>query len=165
MKLSDFTCINNNVDLDDYLKLYKYVIDNMKNKEWLGTFTKEEIKDILSLGGKIWLYYDEEILVCSMFYIPSNQKTLDKRKINTKSSVTASLGPIMVSPNYIGNKLMSQMLEVFNDYCKSIGMKYIFTKAHSNNIYSINNMYKDNYELIESYTNERGQMSAFLKKL
>ena len=165
MEFKKLKCIHNNVDLDDYLKLYKYVKDNMNNPEWLGIFTKEEIQDILSIGGKIWLYYDNENLVCSMFYIPSNQKTLDKRHINTKESVTASLGPIMVSPDYIGNGFMKEMLKVFNDYCKSINMQYIFTKASSDNIYSINNLYKDGYELIEEYINERGKMSALLKKL
>ena len=29
MKLSDLYCINENVDLDDYLNLYKYVKDNI----------------------------------------------------------------------------------------------------------------------------------------
>jgi len=57
------------------------------------------------------------------------------------------------------------MLEVFNDYNKIIGMKYIFTKAHSDNLYSLKNLYKDNYELVESYTNERGRMIALLKTL
>ena len=71
----------------------------------------------------------------------------------------------MVSPDYIGNGYMLKMLEVFNEYCISIGMKYIFTKAHSENLYSINNMYKDGYKLVDEYENERGRMSAFLKSL
>ena len=44
-------------------------------------------------------------------------------------------------------------------------MKYIFTKAHSDNLYSINNIYKDGYKLACEYENERGKMSAFIKKL
>lgn len=43
MKISDLYCVNENVNLDDYLKLYKYVKDNMENPSWLGDFTKEEI--------------------------------------------------------------------------------------------------------------------------
>ena len=50
-------------------------------------------------------------------------------------------------------------------YCISIGNKYIFTKAHSDNLFSINNLYKNGYELKDEYENERGRMSAFLKKL
>lgn len=69
MKLNNLICISSNVSLTDYLNLYKYVRDNMLHPEWLGTFTKEEIIDILNHDGKIWLYYDKTTPVCSMFYI------------------------------------------------------------------------------------------------
>ena len=165
MSFNKLKCVDKNVDLNDYLKLYTYVRENMKYPEWLGTFSISEIKDILSRGGKIWLYYDNECLVCSMFYIPSNQKSLNKRHINTLESETGSLGPIMVSPDYVGNGYMLKMLAEFNEYCISMGLKYIFTKAHSENLYSINNMYKDGYILVDEYENKRGKMSAFLKTL
>ena len=79
MNFIKLKCVNQNVDLNDYLKLYTYVKENMQHPEWLGTFSMNEIEDILLPGGKIWLYYDNEHLVCSMFYIPSNQKVLNKR--------------------------------------------------------------------------------------
>ena len=50
----------------------------MEHKEWLGTFERDEIVDILQNGGKIWLYYDNENLVCSMFYIPATEKELEE---------------------------------------------------------------------------------------
>ena len=165
MSFTKLKCVSQNVDLNDYLKLYTYVRKNMRHPEWLGTFSMNEIKDILLQGGKIWLYYDNDRLACSMFYIPSNQKTLNKRNINALEKETASLGPIMVSPDYIGNGFMLKMLETFNEYCISIGSKYIFTKAHSDNLFSINNLYKNGYELKDEYENERGRMSAFLKEL
>ena len=59
----------------------------------------------------------------------------------------------------------SATTEAENAYMEEIGMKYVFTKAHSDNLYSINNMYKDGYELVDEWLNERGPMSAFLKKL
>lgn len=165
MNFNKLVCISDNINLNHYMKLYKYVQDNMDNPEWLGIFTKKEIKEILNNDGKIWLYYDNKNLVCSMIYISVSQKTLDKRKANVLAEETAALGPIMVSPDYIGNRFMSRMLEVFNEYCLSIGKKYVFTKANSNNIYSINNMYKDGYKLIEEHIDESGKISVFLKKL
>ena len=165
MTFENLKCIEENVNINDYLQLYTYVRENMPNPEWLGTFSDEEIKEILSMGGKIWLYYDNEYLVCSMFYIPSNQKSLNKRNISVSEKETGSLGPIMVSPDYVGKGYMLKMLKVFNEYCNSIGIKYIFTKAHSQNLYSINNMYKDGYVLVDEYDNERGKMFALLKTL
>ena len=165
MNLEDLKCIENNINLDEYLKHYKYVRDNMEHPEWLGTFEKNEVEDILATGGKIWMYYNptNNDVVCSVFYIPPKNKSLRKHNIETDEKETGSLGPIMVSPNYVGNGLQLKMMKVFNDYVKSLGQKYIFTKAHSDNIYSIHNILKDGYKLVHEYENERGPMSAFFK--
>ena len=74
MKLTDLKEVSDSVNLDEYLYLYNYVRDNMEHPEWLGTFTLEEIKKILSNDGKIWIYYDKDIPVCSVFYIPASNK-------------------------------------------------------------------------------------------
>lgn len=100
--INKLKCVSDNVNLDDYLYLYKYVRDNMEHPEWLGTFTREEIIDILNNGGKIWLYYDNDNLVCSMFYIPIKTKTLIKHNVSYSESEVGSLGPIVVSPDYVG---------------------------------------------------------------
>lgn len=163
MEFKNLKCVSTDVNLDDYLRLYDYVRNNMANPEWLGTFEKNEILDILHNGGKIWLYYCSNKPVCSMFYIPSNNKTLQKHNILHDETIVGSLGPIMVSPDYIGNGYQSKMMIELERYCKVIGKKYIFTKAHSDNIYSINNMLKNGYVLVNNWENERGSMSAFIK--
>lgn len=161
--LENLKCICENVNLEDYLSLYKYVRDNMEHPEWLGTFEKEEIVDILNNGGKIWLYYDNDVLVCSMFYIPVKEKTLRKHNVNYDESEVGSLGPIMVSPDYVGKGYQSGMMEVLDNYVRSIGKKYIFTKVCSDNIYSINNMFKNNYQVVDIYDSERGKDEALIK--
>ena len=163
MKLNDLKEISTNVNLNDYLYLYNYVRDNMEHPEWLGTFTKEEIVDILNIGGKIWLYSNDLDLVCSCFYIPASNKSLRKHNIEYDEEVTGSLGPIMVRKEYVGNGLQNDMMKVINSYSKSIGKIHMFTKAHSNNIYSIRNILKDGYIIIDEYENERGPMTAFIK--
>ena len=163
MKLSDFKEISDNINLDEYLYLYNYVRDNMDHPEWLGTFTKDEIKEILNNGGKIWMYYDNDIPVCSVFYIPTSNKSLKKHNIDYDEKITGSLGPIMVRKEYIGNGLQTAMHQVINKYVKSIGKTHMFTKAHSDNIYSIRNILKDGYKIIDKYENERGPMTAFVK--
>lgn len=163
--LEKFNCVNKKVNLEDYLKLYKYVRDSMIHPEWLGTFTKEEIEDILSNEGKIWLYYDNENLVCSMFYIPINMKTLLKHNVNLDENLVGSLGPIMVSPDYVGYGLQREMMDLLDNYCKSINKKYIFTKVCTVNIYSLNNMLKNNFKVVDEYLNERGKNTALIKEL
>ena len=163
MKLNDLKEISDNVNLDEYLSLYNYVRDNMEHPEWLGTFTLDEIKKILSIGRKIWMYYDKDIPVCSVFYIPTSNKSLKKHNVEYDESITGSLGPIMVRKEYVGNGLQSAMQKVLNEYVKSIGKIHFFTKAHSDNIYSIRNILKDGYKVIDEYENERGKMTAFVK--
>ncbi len=163
MKLTDLKEVSNNVNIDEYLSLYKYVRDNMEHPEWLGIFTYNEIEEILNIGGKIWMYYDKNIPVCSVFYIPVSNKSLRKHNINYDAKVTGSLGPIMVRKEYVGNGLQTAMMEVLNNYAKSICKDYMFTKAHSDNIYSIRNILKDGYNIVDEYKTERGPMTAFIK--
>ena len=163
MKLTDLREVSENINIDEYLKLYDYVRDNMEHKEWLGTFTKMEIDDILSLGGKIWMYYDGDTPVCSAFYIPVFKRVLEKYKIDADAESTGSLGPMMVSKEYVGNGLQKQMMDVLNDYAKSIGKTHMFTKAHSDNIYSINNILKDGYKKVYDYESDRGPTTVFFK--
>ena len=163
MKLADFREVSNDVNITEYLWLYNYVRDNMEHPEWLGTFSLDDIRELLNIGGKIWMYYDKNIPVCSMFYIPSSNKSLRKHNIKYDESITGSLGPIMVRKEYVGNGLQTAMLQVLNNYIKTIGKKHLFTKAHSDNIYSIRNLLKDGYKIIDEYENERGSMIAFVK--
>ena len=135
----------------------------MEHPEWLGTFTKDEIIEILGIGGKIWMYYDGDIPVCSVFYIPTSNKSLRKHNVEYDEKDTGSLGPIMVSKEYVGNGLQSSMLEVLDKYVESIGKTHMFTKAHSDNIYSIRNILKNGYKVVDKYENERGRMTAFAK--
>ncbi len=67
MNFLDLKCINDDVNLTDYLKLYDNVRSKMPNPLWLKPFELNEIKEILANGGKIWLYYDNEILYVQCF--------------------------------------------------------------------------------------------------
>ena len=163
--IENLKCVNENVNLDDYLKLYKYVRDNMEHPEWLGTFSRDEIIEILNGGGKIWLYYDNSNLVCSMFYIPSSKKSLVKHNVNYNEELVGSLGPIMVSPDYVGHGYQIKMMNILDEYCRSINKKYIFTKVCSDNLYSLNNMLKDNYKVVDEYESERGMDTALIKEI
>ena len=69
----------------------------------------------------------------------------------------------MVSKEYVGNHLQQQMMEVMDEYVKSIGKTHMFTKAHSDNIYSINNILMNGYKVVHKYESDRGPTTAFAK--
>lgn len=157
MKINEFNCISEHNNIDEYLEFYKYVKSNMKEPSWLGEFSLNELKNILNNEGKLFNFYDNDIIVCSMLYIPSNNKTLEKHNLKYDEKLVGSCSPIMVNPKYVGNKFQKQMLELLDKYCKSIGKRYIFTKVHPDNIYSINNFVSNGYEFVETYKTSSGE--------
>lgn len=166
MKINEFNCISEHNNIDEYLEFYKYVKSNMKEPSWLGEFSLNELKNILNNEGKLFNFYDNNIIVCSMLYIPSNNKTLEKYNLKYDEKLVGSCGPIMVNPKYVGNKLQKQMLELLDKYCKSIGKRYIFTKVHPDNIYSINNFVSNGYKFVETYKTSSGEpRSVYFKEI
>ena len=166
MKINEFNCISEHNNIDEYLEFYKYVKSNMKEPSWLGEFSLNELKNILNNEGKIFNFYDNNIIVCSMLYIPSNNKTLEKHNLKYDEKLVGSCGPIMVNPKYVGNKFQKQMLELLDKYCKNIGKRYIFTKVHPDNIYSINNFISDGYKFVETYKTSSGESrSVYFKEI
>ena len=166
MKINEFNCISEHNDIDEYLEFYKYVKSNMKEPSWLGEFSLNELKNILNNEGKLFNFYDNNTIVCSMLYIPSNNKTLKKHNLKYDEKLVGSCGPIMVNPKYVGNKFQKQMLELLDKYCKSIGKRYIFTKVHPDNIYSINNFVSDGYKFVETYKTSSGEpRSVYFKEI
>ena len=166
MKINEFNCISEHNNIDEYLEFYKYVKSNMKEPSWLGEFSLNELKNILNNEGKLFNFYDNNIIVCSMLYIPSNNKTLKKHNLKYDEDLVGSCGPIMVNPEYVGNKFQKQMLELLDKYCKNIGKIYIFTKVHPDNIYSINNFISDGYKFVETYKTSSGELrSVYFKEI
>ena len=166
MKINEFNCISEDNNIDKYLEFYKYVKSNMKEPSWLGEFSLNELKNILNNEGKLFNFFDNNIIVCSMLYIPSNDKTLKKHNLKYDEKLVGSCGPIMVNPKYVGNKFQKQMLELLDKYCKSIGKRYIFTKVHPDNIYSINNFVSDGYKFVETYKTSSGEpRSVYFKEI
>lgn len=166
MKINEFNCISEHNNIDEYLEFYKYVKSNMKEPSWLGEFSLNELKNILNNEGKLFNFYDNNIIVCSMLYIPSNNKTLEKHNLKYDEKLVGSCGPIMVNPKYVGNKFQKQMLELLDKYCKSIGKRYIFTKVHPDNIYSINNFISEGYKFVETYKTSSGESrSVYFKEI
>ena len=57
------------------------------------------------------------------------------------------------------------MKEELESYCKCNNYKYIFTKLHSDNKYSLLNMLKFGFKVTNEYTNERGKNSTLIKDI
>ena len=165
MKLNDLRCVNEEINIDEYINFRELVKNNMDYPEWLGDFSKEELINMQNDNSKIWIYYFNDEPVCSMMMIPSTEKSLNKFEIDLKYKEVVDYGPMFVNPKYVGNGLQYQMLKELNNYCEILGYKYAVSTIHPDNIYSINNLMKDNFVKIDQKNFKRGIRNIYLKCL
>ena len=164
MKLKELKCINENINLDEYIEFRERVKQNMEHPEWLGDFSKEDLKNMLNNNSKIWIYYLNNKPVCSMMLIPSDEKALQKFEVTLNYQEVVDYGPMFVDPEFVGNRLQFQMLEELDKYCINLGYKYAIGTVHPDNIYSIRNILKDEFEYKSTKEFKRGVRNIYLKK-
>lgn len=164
MKLEQLKCIDKDINIDEYFKFKKLVKNNMKHPDWLRDYTKEDIENQLKNGAKIWIYYDEIVPVCSMMMSPSTKEDMLEVGIKINHEQVAFYRSMFVNPKYVGNKLQYQMLLKLDEYCKKIGYGYCVGTVHPDNIYSINNIVKNDFKLVNIKTIKSGIRNIYLKK-
>ncbi len=165
-KLNEFTCVNEGIDLDKYIEFREDVRSKMEEPSWLGEIPKIGLEEMLSMGSKIYVYYDGEIPVCTWMFIPAGDdanEDLDIEGIDYKKM--ADIGPMFVNFDYLGHGLQKQMLEEFDEYLKSIDYKYVMTTVHPDNIYCRRNMENYSMELKGQKTFKRGLRNIYFKEL
>ena len=165
MKLEDLVCISDNVNLDEYIEFREEVKTHMEHPEWLGDFAKEDLIELLNRGSKIWVYYDNNIPVCSMMIIPAREKDIIKFGLSIDCSKTMDYGPMFVNYDYLGNRLQYQMLLIEDNYLKSNNYQYAVSTIHPDNYFSINNFLKDDFKLIDTKEFKRGIRNIYFKEL
>lgn len=164
INIKDLTAVEK-INIDQYIKFREQVKEKMNCPEWLGDFTKEDIELLLQKDSKIWVYYSKEIPICSMMIIPSTKKSLAKFDLNYSEQEVIDYGPMFVNPDFIGNNLQYQMLRKLDGISKKHGYKYAVVTVHPDNIYSIRNLERDNFKLMNTKNFERGIRRIYLKEL
>ncbi len=165
MKLNDLKCVNDSIKLDEYISFRELVKQNMEYPEWLGDFSKSDLEYMLNNDSKIWIYYDNDIPVCSMMLIPSDEDALKKFGLDLNYREVTDYGPMFVNPKYVGNKLQYQMILELDKYSKMLGYKYAVGTIHPDNKYSINNLVEVGFELKGTKNFKRGIRNVYWKKL
>lgn len=165
MKLNDLNYVNDKIDVDKYIEYRENVKKEMKEPDWLGDFSKDDILYMLDNNSKIWMYFKDEEFICSMMLIPSTKKDLDKFGIDLDFNEVVDYGPMFVNSKYVGNSLQYQMLKELDEYSSNRGYKYAISTVHPNNIYSINNLIRDGFELVGNRIFTRGERNIYYKKL
>lgn len=162
MRLDNYKCIGGkDINVDEYIKYYEMIKSTMTNPEWLGDFDKKSILSLISNGANIWMYFDEDIFVSSIMYIPgdSDMNTICSLEENIP---TCECGPLFVNPDYRGLGLQKEMLNILEDYSEC---NYVITTVHPNNEYCINNFIGSDYEFVKTCHFKRGPRNIYIKKI
>lgn len=166
MRLSELNVQCSNIDLDKYIEFRESVRIRMEHPEWLGEISKEELENMLSIGGKIWIYSNGDIPICSWMFIPAGEDAKDDLEIDgIDYNLMGDIGPVFVNFDYLGNGLMYQMLLEYDKYLESIGYKYVMTTVHPDNIFSSRNMVKNGMKRVSQKTFKRGIRDIYFKEL
>ena len=165
IQLEKLKNIKENIDLDVYIKFRESVKSSMPYPDWLGDFTKEELSIMIEKGTTIWMFYSKTIPVCSMMLIPSSKKALEKFELNLDYHTVVDYGPMFVNNDFIGNGLQLQMLKFLDEYASKKGYEYAICTVHPENIYSYQNLIKDNFSLVKEKKFSRGIRNIYIKKL
>lgn len=165
MKLDDLKCVSQDINLDEYISFREMVKGAMTEPHWLGDFSKDKLLSLFDNNSKIWIYYLDNEPVCSMMLIPASEKSISSYSLDLDFSEVVDYGPIFVNPKYVGNGLQSQMLKTLDEFALELGYKYAIVTVHQDNIYSIINILKDNFELILTKEFTRGIRNIYLKMM
>lgn len=154
------------LELDQYLDLITLVKANMKHPEWLGDFTKEDYINLMRTDSHIYSWFYNNQMIAAGVLIPATMEDLNKffsQDLNFKEVV--DLGPEMVRPDYIGNKLQDQIIKFIEKKAIEFGYKYALGTIHPDNLYSIRNLVNNDYDEIGFVVLKRGPRKVYRKAL
>lgn len=164
MNLQELICVEDNIDLENYILCREEVKKHMEHPEWLGDFSKQELIDLLNTTAKLWLYFKEEEIVCSMMVLKAIQKDIDKFGVTVSPEEAIDYGPMFVSPKYQGHGLQLQMLKELESFAKQKKIKFAITTVHPENQYSIKNIEKNGFKKVGKKILKRGERNIYLKR-
>lgn len=100
-----------------------------------------------------------------MMLIPSSMKAMQKFELDLDYRDVVDYGQMFVNPRYVGNGLQYQMLCELDNCCKNNRFKFSAGTIHTDNVYSINNLVKDDFKMVGTKEFRRGIRNIYLRCL
>ena len=165
IKLNELKAISDNINLDEYIEFRESIKKEMKHPEWLGDFSKKDLINLINSNSKIFIYYLNKEPVCSIMLIPSDEDAISKFGLKLDYKEVVDYGPSFVNSKYRGYSLQSQMIKALDDYSRTLGYKYADSTIHPDNVYSTNNLIKNNFKYVGTKEFKRGIRNIYIKEL
>lgn len=165
IELQNLICIHENINLDEYINFREYIKSTMENPGWLRMLSKKDLENMLRENTKVWIYYNDEEVVCSMLAKPASKEIINEYGLDLIPDEVIEYGSMFVNPKYIGNGLQYQMLLELEKFSIENNYKYVIGTIHPLNTYSIKNILKNDFELVHFKELDRGPRNIYLKRL
>ncbi|MBR6253054.1 MAG: hypothetical protein IKR04_04355 [Clostridia bacterium] len=163
-------------ELSTYMKFVRHVKKNMEHPEWLGEFVKRDYIRMFNNGAAIYIWTNfenmnkkftsiDQFVACGML-IPARKKDLTKfMQDDLEYKEVVDFGPEMVHPDYIGNGLQMDVLEYLERIAVGQGYKHCLGTVDPENVYSLRNLLKKNFEISTKVELKRGPRLVLRKDL
>ena len=163
-------------ELDTYIEFIKFVKSHMEHPEWLGEFTREDYEWMLNNNSHIyvWTLFENinlvftdinQFVACGMI-IPARQKDLEKfLQTDLSYEEVVDFGPEAVHPDYIGNGLQSDVIKYLEKVSVTKGYKHALGTVDPENVYSIRNLIKNDFEVVTRVELKRGTRDVLRKEI
>ena len=154
-------------ELDAYIEFVAFVKENMEHPEWLGEFSKSDYVKMINNDAVIYVWTTmeninkelseiDQFVACGML-IPAKPTDLKKfLQTDLKYKEVVDFGPEMVHPKYIGNGIQKDVIEYLEMIAKGLGYKHFIGTVDPENIYSMRNLLKMNFEIAAKVELKRG---------
>lgn len=136
-------------DIRDIELFQSMIINNMDNKEFFTPLTTNEFVYPITNNGRVYLlYYQEELIGLCVLTINVSLDVISKYCLNNNNNNIGILDSVMIKDGYRGSGLQVQVMKILYEEAKRLGIMQIVATVHPNNIYSLNNLIKEGYEII-----------------
>ena len=163
-------------ELSVYMKFVRYAKKNMEHPEWLGNFEKRDYIRMINNGAVIyvWTQYENmnqifsdinQFVACGVLMPTRKIEVARFIQENLDSKEVIKFGPEIVHPDYIGNGLQREVIEYLERVAIGHGYKHCICTINSENIYSLRNLLKNNFEIVTKIEAKRGAKLVLKKDL
>ncbi|GEM_PF-201465 len=159
------------IDVPIFKDLHQEILDTLKgeDKEFNSSYNYVRLKRNLKGKSIIYMVYCNKELIAYGFVFSLTNKAapywLNNCKIDKSDRrLVAEMVGAGVLPDFRGYGLQDYLFKLREKYLKKIKYKYAVCSVHPKNIYSYNNLVKNNYVLISLGKNKYNHDRFYFKK-
>lgn len=155
-------------DVEDFILFLDMIKADMRQKDWFYLDPADEVRSMVKCGAmEFWLAFQETQLAAVFSILNPGLKPYnngyDLGYCEEDLLQVVHMDTAAVHPDYRGFGLQGQLVQMAEQALSGKGKRILLSTVHPDNIFSLNNMLKQGYE-IQKRTGKYGSERYILKK-